>query len=160
MQPITPLRSTRPRLQAAVEAVYLTCFAVFTPIGVVRHAAIDLTAVSVSMIALVALATLVSFYRVLCALHGHPVPRRWVMLACFLPALHILAEAGMISSILINGRHSPFGGGLDGTSGPLTNGLVASLPWPIGFSIGIVLGAVLVRWMAKTVLDIQAKVTP
>ena len=146
--PPSPMK--RPRLVSAIEAFGVTVFAYFTIFGLLN---ISFSLSSNSILTLSAFISILTFISLYVLLLGFKdlLPKRRVMFpAAILPSLLIAFEAGAIITILINGPSSPFGGAVDGISGPLTNGLLPMVPWPLSFSFGVLAAAGLIYYMVRS----------
>ena len=141
----------RPRTISAVEAIGITGFGVFTIIGLINAVWPQQSSLKTTLIVVLSISTLVSIYIVLASFRGVIKSKVALWTAAILPSVLILLEAGAIITVLANGANSPFGGALEGISGPLVGGLVPFIPWPASFVIGASLGGLLIYWISRPI---------
>ncbi len=138
----------RPRLVSAIEAFGVSLFGYFTIFAVLDFVWSGNLMVTMGGAGLLTILLFVCIYILCLGLRGFVENRRLMIWAAVFPSALVIVEAAWIMTVLINGENSPLGGALEGISGPLTNGLLPVLPWPVSFAIGAVLGMGLIYWLA------------
>lgn len=139
-----------PRLVSAVEAFGITIFAFFTIIGFLNVTLSVEPRYVWTLSALLTLITFVSLYTLILGFRGLVLNRRLRFAAAIIPILLILFDGGAMLTVLLNGPIGPFGGAVEGISGPLTDGLLPLIPWPVSFVIGVLVAAILIHALFKT----------